>query len=128
METDRVYRGMGKREVYWWLVVRTGFCFAVFGLGALLLVRTEAPRRRYVRATVHHSFWFFFELMHWVRGFTYEIEGRERLGRPGQLIIANHPTLIDVVMIIGLIPAGCVVKEALFPTRSCGVSSKPRVT
>lgn len=125
METDRVYWDMGKREVYWWLVVRTGFCFAVFGLGALLLgsvvfplmlllVRANAPRRRYVRATVHHSFWFFFELMHWVGGFTYEIEGRERLGRPGQLIIANHPTLIDVVMIIGLIPAGCVVKEALF--------------
>jgi 1-acyl-sn-glycerol-3-phosphate acyltransferase len=116
---------MGKREVYWWLVVRTGTCFAVFGLGALglglvvfpallLFVRDEAARRRQIRAIVHHSFRLFVALMRGVGGFTYEVTGRERLGRPGQLIIANHPTLIDVVLIVALYPAGCVVKEALF--------------
>lgn len=116
---------MGRRASYLWRVIATGVCFAVFGLGALVLgllvfppllvaVRDEAQRRRRVRAIVHRSFWAFFRFMHRVGGFTYEIAGRERLGRPGQLIIANHPTLIDVVMIIGLTPAGCVVKEALF--------------
>jgi 1-acyl-sn-glycerol-3-phosphate acyltransferase len=116
---------MGKPELYWWRVVRTGACFAAFGIGALVLglvvfpvlllvVRDEDARRRRVRAVVHDSFRLFVALMHRVGGFTYEIVGRERLGRPGQLIIANHPTLIDVVMIVGLTPAGCVVKEALF--------------
>lgn len=116
---------MRTRAAYWWRVVRTGACFAVFGIGALtlgivifpallLFVRDEDRRRQRVRTIVHRAFWLFFTLMHRVGGFTYEIVGRERLGRPGQLIIANHPTLIDVVMIIGLTPAGCVVKEALF--------------
>jgi 1-acyl-sn-glycerol-3-phosphate acyltransferase len=116
---------MGKREPSWWLVARTGTCFAVFGLGALLLglvviplqllvLRNPDARRRRVRAIVQRSFRQFFGLMHRVGGFTYEIVGQERLGRPGQLIVANHPTLIDVVMIIGLTPAGCIVKESLF--------------
>jgi 1-acyl-sn-glycerol-3-phosphate acyltransferase len=119
---------MAKQEVYWWRVVRTGTCFAVFGIGALtlgllvfplllLLVRDAGRRRSRARAIIHRSFRMFVALMHRVGGFTYEITGRERLGRPGQLIIANHPTLIDVVLIIGLTPAGCVVKEALFRNR-----------
>ena len=46
---------------------------------------------------------------------SYEFRGVERLGRPGQLIIANHPTLIDVVLIVAFTPAPCcVVKAALF--------------
>lgn len=44
---------------------------------------------------------------------TYSFSGAERLGRPGQLIIANHPSLIDVVLLIAFVPgAGCVVKKA----------------
>lgn len=46
---------------------------------------------------------------------TYEFHGRERLGRPGQMIIANHPTLIDVVFLLAFTPAaGCVVKQGLW--------------
>jgi len=46
---------------------------------------------------------------------TYELRGMERLGRPGQLIIANHPSLIDVVFLIAFAPgAGCVVKAGLW--------------
>jgi 1-acyl-sn-glycerol-3-phosphate acyltransferase len=37
-----------------------------------------------------------------------------RLDRPGQLIIANHPSLLDVVFLIGCIPnVNCVVKKNL---------------
>lgn len=46
---------------------------------------------------------------------TYDIQGAERLGRPGQMIIANHPSLIDVVFLIGLVRrANCVVKKSLW--------------
>jgi 1-acyl-sn-glycerol-3-phosphate acyltransferase len=108
-----------------WRVLATGLCFALFGLGALalgvlvfpavlLVVRDEARRRRAIRSLIQRSFRLFVGIMLGVGGFTLEIVGRERLGRPGQLIIANHPTLIDVVIIIALSPTGCVVKEALF--------------
>ena len=46
---------------------------------------------------------------------TYEARGIERLGQPAQLIVANHPSLIDVVFLIAFAPrATCVVKEALW--------------
>ena len=42
---------------------------------------------------------------------TYEIKGRERLLPRGQLIIANHPSLLDVCFIIALIEeSDCIVK------------------
>jgi 1-acyl-sn-glycerol-3-phosphate acyltransferase len=47
---------------------------------------------------------------------TYEVEGLEKLQQSQQeLVIANHPTLIDVVVLIGLMErANCVVKQALW--------------
>src|SRR3546814_9151487 len=46
---------------------------------------------------------------------SWEIHGAERLKVPGQLIIANHPTLIDVVLLLGYIPqTDCIVKASLF--------------
>jgi 1-acyl-sn-glycerol-3-phosphate acyltransferase len=46
---------------------------------------------------------------------TYEINGLEKLNRPGQLIMANHPTLVDIVFLISRIKqANCIVKESLW--------------
>jgi len=46
---------------------------------------------------------------------TYEVHHIERLWVPGQLIIANHPSLIDVVFLVSLMPrVDCIVKERLF--------------
>jgi 1-acyl-sn-glycerol-3-phosphate acyltransferase len=46
---------------------------------------------------------------------TYEITGLEKLNRPGQLIIANHPTLVDIVFLISRInQASCIVKAKLW--------------
>lgn len=44
----------------------------------------------------------------------WEFEECATLREPGQLILANHPTLLDVVFLISLIPnANCVVKAEL---------------
>jgi len=44
----------------------------------------------------------------------YRLHDCERLQRPGLLVLANHPTLIDVVFLLALIPhADCVVKGRL---------------
>ncbi len=108
-----------------WRIVATGFCFFIFGLGGvlvglfvvppmLLLVRDPAKRVRFSRFAVHHFFRFFIGLMNFVKVISYELHDIDRLQRPGLLILANHPSLIDVIFIISLIPqSGCVVKSAL---------------
>src|SRR3546814_8908938 len=45
---------------------------------------------------------------------SYEISGRKKLDHAGaNLIVANHPSLIDIVFIVSMLPeALCVVKKA----------------
>lgn len=108
-----------------WRVLATGLCFATFGLGGLLLrlivfpplcllVRDPTRRAELARAAIHRCFRGFIELMRVLGVLRYDIVGRERLRRRGLLILANHPTLIDVVFLISLIEhAVCVVKAPL---------------
>ncbi|MDE2406776.1 MAG: 1-acyl-sn-glycerol-3-phosphate acyltransferase [Xanthomonadaceae bacterium] len=109
-----------------WRIVATGLSFAAFGLGGVLLLALTFPllhvrvgnldrhRRRLARRVVQRSFAFHIALMRVLGVLTYEIRGRERLQRDGLLILANHPTLIDVVFLISLLPnADCVVKSSL---------------
>lgn len=115
-----------RADAYWWRLPATGLCFLVFGLGGLVLGMLVLPlarlttfddtrRQRRSRACVSAALAFFAGFMRGVGVLRYSFDGRERLGRPGQLIIANHPTLIDVVFLLGLLPqANCVVKAALF--------------
>jgi 1-acyl-sn-glycerol-3-phosphate acyltransferase len=115
-----------RRISYYWRLFATGLCFTVFGLAAavfgmlvfplmrLLPGSADAHKRR-VRATFRAFMRSFVGLMSLVGVLTYEFQGAERLGRPGQVILANHPSLIDVVFLIGFTPqATCIVKEALF--------------
>ncbi|QSQ16365.1 lysophospholipid acyltransferase family protein [Myxococcus landrumensis] len=116
---------MLERLDYVWRVLATGFCFATFGLGGLalrllyfpllsLFVRHKPRRTRLARLAVHYSFRFFIELMRVSGVLRYRVEGVEKLSRSGLLILANHPTLIDVVFLISLVPnADCVVKASL---------------
>lgn len=116
---------MAERLNHLWRVFGTGLSFLAFGLGGLVLrllvfpllqvcVRDPAERRRRVRRTVQRSFAAHVELMRRLGLLTYEIRNRERLQREGLLILANHPTLIDVVFLISLLPnADCVVKSAV---------------
>lgn len=110
-----------------WRVVATGLSFATFGIGGLALwllvfpwvrwrYRGDAPRRREVaRRVVQRSFAAFIELMRALGVMTYDFHGAEKLQRPGLLVLANHPTLIDVVFLISRLPnADCVVRSGLF--------------
>ena len=111
---------------YYWRLFATGLSFCVFGLGGFLLgllvfpilgliPGSQVKKRQRAQLCVHYSFYFFIELMHRLGIMTYEINGLEKLNRPGQLIIANHPTLIDIVFLISRIPAAsCIVKEKLW--------------
>ena len=110
---------------YYWRLFATGFCFCAFGLGAVLITFTLFPvvyllsfsRRRANRGcqyVVHLSFRSFIWMMKAMGVLTHEIVGAEKLvDGSGNLIVANHPTLIDVVFIVSLLPTTlCVVKKS----------------
>jgi 1-acyl-sn-glycerol-3-phosphate acyltransferase len=109
-----------------WRVFATGFSFTCFGLGALLLGFTLWPVLRLsstdprigvarVQRAVSASMRLFVWLMKSLGLLTYEVRGREQLAARGQFVIANHPTLIDVVFLVGLMPeVDCIVKQALW--------------
>lgn len=108
-------------------ILATGLCFVVFGIGAVLLSVTVFPlqrlficeperRKQRARHTVHLTFRFFIGLMRFVRVFNFDFAAASTLRNArGRIIIANHPSLIDVVALIAMTPqADCVVKAQLF--------------
>ena len=122
LEADRL---MFISASYCWRLVATGGCFAIFSLGGSLLwllvfpaVRLFSGRKRSerIRWVIHKSFGAFLWLMEAVGIMRMEVEGGERLRNcRGALVLANHPTLIDVVALVSLMPsASCVVKQALW--------------
>lgn len=112
---------------YAWRVAATGFSFASFGVGGMAIGSLIAPvlkatikdtelRQQKTQQVIKHSFKGFTEMMVNLGIMTYEVEGLDKLQQSRQeLVIANHPTLIDVVVLIGLMEqANCVVKQALW--------------
>lgn len=111
---------------YVWRLLATAISFACFGLGGVLLWLLIFPllsllpgnrQQQEHRAQwwVHSSFFLFIGLMHHLGVMTYDVAGLEKLNRPGQLIVANHPTLIDVVFLLSRIRyASCIVKASLW--------------
>ena len=116
------------RERLWhgWRVLATGISFALFGLGGLLLrvlvfpllalcVRDPQVRMRAARATIRAAFRAFVGIMRGLGVLRYETHGLDKLEREGQLILANHPTLIDTVFLIAFVRnADCIVKGGLW--------------
>ena len=115
-----------RRDAYAWRLIATAISFALFGIGCLCLRLVIFPllsclpgdamrQRERARFTISRLFWLFIRTMTRMGVLTYDVQGAERLGRPGQMIIANHPSLIDVVFLIGLVRnANCVVKQSLW--------------
>jgi 1-acyl-sn-glycerol-3-phosphate acyltransferase len=114
-----------KRLNWCYRLLATGLAFTLFGLGGLLLPLYAVPwlrwftrdtglRERRARWLVQKNFRLFVEFMRISGILRYRIEGLSDLQRPGQLILANHPSLIDVVFLIAFVPqADCVVKNSL---------------
>src|SRR6267378_976749 len=112
-----------------WRVLRTGVAFFTFGVGAIVVggivwplrllpegtsARREVTVQRVVRAAFRLFAWWMFSLglirVSWI--------GADRLrGRAPRLVVANHPTLIDVVLLLAQLPqADCIVKTATRPS------------
>ncbi len=105
----------------------TGICFSVFGLGALALSfswfpllrlwhwRDREAAQRAIQRSLSAAFRGFVGLMKTAGVLSWEAHGLEHLRQPGVLVIANHPTLIDVVLLISFMPqVDCIVKAGLW--------------
>ncbi len=113
---------------YCWRLVASLFSFIVFGVGGLLLavtvfpllfllIQNEAERTRSARLVIHNSFRFFVYMIQFFGIFNFDIKQAEKqlANYRGKIIIANHPSLIDVVVLISILPqADCIVKKALW--------------
>lgn len=119
-------RALGRSINHAWRIFATGLVFVLFGLGALFISLTIFPilrlttfsadtARRRIQRAMQGTFRVYMEMMRVLGILTYEAHGTERLHERGRLIVANHPTLIDVVMLVSLIPeVDCIVKRGLW--------------
>ena len=102
-------------------------CFAIFGAGALglggivfpimlFMYRRPATRRRMLSQSIHRTWKFFVWIMAGMRLISVRCDDIRQLRTlKSNIIVANHPSLIDVVILISLIPkCVCVVKKSLF--------------
>ncbi|CAI3150360.1 hypothetical protein MWMV7_MWMV7_02625 [Acinetobacter calcoaceticus] len=120
-------KNLKQKSNYCWRVAATGFSFASFGLGGMAIATVIAPvlnattsdsekRQQRAQNVIKYSFKGFTEMMVKLGIMTYSVEGLEKLQNSRQeLVIANHPSLIDVVVLIGMMQqANCVVKQSLW--------------
>lgn len=124
-------RTMRDKLNYAWRIFATGACFSIFSIGALILSVIIFPamqllpsRNRPLRArwVICQAFGSFLQLMQLVGLLHLKIIGEEKLrNSKNALVLANHPTLIDVVALISFMPhANCVVKRSLWSSPFMG--------
>jgi 1-acyl-sn-glycerol-3-phosphate acyltransferase len=112
------------RVLSWYSALGTGFAFAVFGIGGLLItivclpliqisafdVKKKQKRVRWVIRYSFRSFFFVLRILHLIDGVC--VDKTEIKSIPASIIIANHPTLLDIVLILSYVEnAICIMKE-----------------
>ena len=120
-----------KSDNYYGRLLATAWSFVSYGFGGIFLLffplmhlmmkGSQHDKAVTSRKIIHKLLRLFICQMKYLGIFTYETHGLEKLG-PGQLIIANHPTFLDVVFLISFIEnANCIVKYSLFKNPfTCG--------
>jgi 1-acyl-sn-glycerol-3-phosphate acyltransferase len=108
----------------------TGFAFACLFLGGCILAATVLPsiallpghRRERAQIVIRATFRFYLAMLQRLSLLHIDIDGRERLDHcRGRLVVANPPSLLDIVMLMALIPdAQCIIKHQLWSSRFLG--------
>ena len=105
-----------------WRQIAAGFCFIVFGVGAMavgslvipvtrLFVSGTERRQQVSRTVIGGGMRLFWRVMLILRLFDCRVRGAEHLAGQRLLIVANHPTLIDAVLLLGLVRDAVVVAK-----------------
>jgi 1-acyl-sn-glycerol-3-phosphate acyltransferase len=105
----------------------TGLFLAAIGIGGSLLALTVFPlialatrdrclRQKRIQAVLHRSLRLYCRAIHALRVADIDMTGTEQLkSLRGAMLIANHPSLLDVVMIMAAVPnVQCIVKGGLW--------------
>ena len=104
----------------------SGFCFSVFGIGGfltgfsivpvLLVFCSKNMQKRILSGMIHYLWKMFVGMMCVLKLIDIKIKDEEKLKQlRGNIVVANHPSLIDVVIMVSKIPKSiCVVKGGLF--------------
>ena len=112
--------------LYWWRVCAKWLSFLVFGIGSVLIsvvafpvMKLLFPNPRRFRTAGHRfiscMFRFFVGFMTVIGVAALSTPDRRRFRNlNSKIVVANHPSLLDVVMLISLIPnADCIVNAYL---------------
>ncbi|MGZ8495928.1 MAG: 1-acyl-sn-glycerol-3-phosphate acyltransferase, partial [Candidatus Binatia bacterium] len=113
---------MLKRIEWCWRVFGVALSFIAIGIGGLvifpllhLFIWQRQRRQAVARDLIRLAFLGIVHSMCAFGVFQYQASGLARLDRNGLLILANHPTLIDIVFLMAFVPrADCIVKQGLW--------------
>ena len=107
-----------------WRVFATGFSFAIFGIGGfiltvglvpiLVLTRDSEARRKVGKKLLKKAFQSFLWGMRFIGVMDLHVENLNRAKPGGSIVVANHPSLIDAIILSSLFenPNG-VIKSSL---------------
>lgn len=111
-----------------WRIFATGLSFVLFGLGAVVLGLIfsllvfplplgRVRKQIWARRSMQRALWIYVRIMRGLGLLTFEFRGNfdPSLDGEGCLVVANHPSLLDVVFLISAFPdINCIVKSALW--------------
>ena len=107
------------------MIVGTGLAFVLFGAGGLCLnfivflaelipVDFAEKREHMMQRIVHYAFRAFFWYLKMFRLINGKAKGLTNLPSGAYIFVANHPSLLDIVLILATLPkAACVVKPEI---------------
>ena len=123
-----------RRALYAYRVGMKWLSFLIFGLGTLFLALAALPAlrlllhpkerfQRLARRMLFYSMRFFVWIMRFLRVVEVRVEDRAAYaGLHSKILVANHPSLLDVVILISLVPnADCIVNAKLLHNIVSGV-------
>lgn len=109
---------------YCWRLAITGLCFFGFSAGGALLsvlvfpplyllARDPGRRHRWAQWFIHKFFGLMVAVLRHSGTMRLEVAGIEQLqDARNVLVLANHPTILDIVVLLSLMPrANCIVKS-----------------
>jgi 1-acyl-sn-glycerol-3-phosphate acyltransferase len=110
-----------------WRVFVTGVSFLLFGIGGLALALAVFPflnvgfhhkdlRQRIAQIVVQRTWRLYIRIMRAMGVLTYECQGEALLkGDHGVMVVANHPSLLDIVFLMAFMQrTKCVVKAGVW--------------
>ena len=117
---------VSNKALYAYRVFIKWFSFFTFGLFSVIMTTIVLPvmliflhpkkrRQKYARRFISASMRFFISIMHVLGIVNLEVDNREAYRNlSSKIIVANHPSLLDVVMLLSLFPnADCIVNAYL---------------